>query len=182
MELQTLPQTYLIPATSQALNKALTTLAVLGLAHAEPQAVSNPAQAVFALVVQVPTIPVVHYFDLLALRPELLAERNKRTERPSHREVSGWNYGALEKLYPDAFLSSAAQAEFAASITDLVVHERIIQHFAKEGIVVQKITLSRPATEALGAGRFFPQQEGWYAFAEEARLLVPELATLLGAV
>jgi len=63
----------------------------------------------------------------------------------------------------------------------LVVRERIIQHFATQGIAVHKITLSKPAAEALGAGRFFPQ-DGWYAFAEEARPVLPELATLLGAV
>ncbi|HET9505634.1 MAG TPA: hypothetical protein VFO93_18970 [Hymenobacter sp.] len=181
MELPTIRQTYLLPATSQAINKALATLAALGLAYEEPHAVSSLTEALLALVVEVPTIPVVHRFELIELRHELVAERNKRTDRPSHREARGWNAGPLAVAYPDSFFSSAGQEVVAASITDLVVRERIIQHFATQGIVVHKITLSKPAAEALGAGRFFPQ-DGWYAFAEEARPALPELATLLGAV
>jgi len=181
MELRTIRQVYLIPATSQALNKSLATLAALGIAHEEPHTVGSSTEMMFALVVQVPTIPVVHHFDLLELRHELVEERKKRTERLSHREAVGWNYGEIATAYPDSFFSSAAQAELTFSITDLVVRERIIRHFALKGIAVQKITLSKPAAEALGAGRFFPQ-DGWYAFAEEARTAIPELATLLGAV
>ena len=181
MELQTIRQVYLLPATSQALNKALATLAALSIAYEEPQAVNRLTGTLVELVVQVPTFPVVHHFDLLELRHELIEERKKRTERPSHREAQGWSYGAIAVAYPDSFFSSASQADLTLSITDLVVRERIIQHFAAQGIAVQKITLSKPASEALGAGRFFPK-DGWYAFAEEARIAIPGLAALLGAV
>lgn len=181
MELQTTPQTYLVPATSQALNKALATLAALGLSHDEPRAASGPAQQLFVLVVQVPVIPVVHRFDLVELRGTLVDERKKRVERPSHREASGWNIEPLTSVYPDAFFSGPTQAALTYSVTDLVVREHIIKHFAEQGIAVQKITLSKPAAEVLGAMRFLSRDD-WYAFVEEARPLIPELATLLGAV
>jgi hypothetical protein len=181
MELQTSSQTYLVPATSQALNKALATLAALGLSHEEPRAANVPAQQFFTLVVQVPIIPVVHRFDLVELRSTLVDERKKRVERPSHREASGWNIEPLTSVYSDDFFSGPTQSALTYSITDLVVREHIIKHFSEQDITVQKITLSKPATEVLGAMRFLSQDD-WYAFVEEARPLLPELATLLGAV
>jgi hypothetical protein len=184
MELQTVPRTYLVPVNSQAINKALAALAALGLSHEMPRAVDNPAQTLFALVVQVPVIPVVHYFDLFTLRQEIITDRQKRTERPSHREASNWSYGngAIATAYPDAFFSPATQAGLTYSVTDLIIRERIIQHFAAQEITVQKITLSKPANEVLSAPRIFSQQDAWYAFVEEARPVMPELAVLLGAV
>ena len=182
MELNTISQTYLLPASSQILDKAFAVLKALGLKYESPRELSQSgADTLLQLEVTMPTIPVVHHFALQDLRQELTTKRTERLNRPSHREAREWSYGAITADYPDDFFSSAAELKLAAAITDLVVREHIIRHYAAQGISIHKITLSKPANEVLTAHRFF-QQDPWYALVEEARPVVADLATLLGAI
>lgn len=182
MELNTISQTYLLPANSPALGKALSVLKALGLKHESPRELSQlGVDTLLRVEVTMPVIPVVHYFALHDLRQELITKRAERLSRPSHREAREGSYGAIAAEYPDDFFSTAAELKLAAAITDLVVREHIIRHFAAQEIVVHKIALSKPANEVLTAPRFF-QQDHWYALVEEARPVVADLATLLGAI
>jgi hypothetical protein len=181
MELQTTPQTYLVPATSQALNKALTTLTALGIKYEEPHVPNSQTGPLLALEAHVPFFLVVHYLDLAEKRGELVTIRRERTERLSHREASSGNYGEIATTYEAGFFSAATQAQLVYAVTDLIVHEFVIRHFAAQGVSIQKVTLSKSANEALSAPRSSHYDE-WYAFAEEARPVVPGLAELLGAV
>lgn len=182
MELNTISQTYLLPASSHLLNKAVAVLKALGITYEPPRELSQAgADALLQLEVTMPVIPVVHYFALQDLRQELANKRAERLNRPSHREAREGSYGAIATEYPDEFFSSAAELKLAAAITDLVVREHIVRHFAAQGVVIHKIALSKPANEVLTAPRFF-QQDHWYALVEEARPVVADLATLLGAI
>jgi hypothetical protein len=181
MPLPVITQTYLLPANSRALNAAITILQALGLTYQAPTGYANDGAALVAVTVAVPAIPVVHYYSLQEERQDLLHKLQQRTNRPSHAEAQGWAYGDLAAIYPSTFFNDTARQEINHELADLLTREHVLQHFAAQHITPSRITFSTPPAEALLARRFFRDND-WYALVEEARLVMPELATLLGAV
>lgn len=180
MPLATLRQIYLLPLSSEQLNRATATLNALALKYELlPEAVSSTG-TLFRMAVEVPYAPVVHYYPLAPLLNDLYGQAYDRTERPSHREARGRAYGdALKEAYPSSFFDSSQDGEATRALTDLVAREHILRDFAARKVLVQKITFNKSIADILAADRE-PFLE-LYAFVEEARLLIPDLAGLLGA-
>ena len=181
MSFATLRQVYLLPLASEHLNRATTTLDALALKYELlPEAVSSIG-TLFRMAVEVPYIPVVHYYPLAPLLKELRGQAYDRTLRISHQEARGWAYGdTLQELYPSAFFNSNQDGESARALTEFVAREHILRDFAGRKVLVQKITFNKSIADILAAERIEPFLE-LYAFVEEARLLIPDLAGLLGA-
>lgn len=181
MPLSTLRQVYLLPLASEHLNRATATLDALALKYELlPEAVDRVG-TLFRMAVEVPYTPVVHHYPLAPLLNELYGQAYDRTQRPTHRDARGWAHGdALKELYPRDFFDTDRDGETAQALTELVAREHILRDFAARKLLVQKITFNKSIAEILATGRIMPFLE-LYAFVEEARLLIPDLAGLLGA-
>jgi hypothetical protein len=179
MSLTTISQVYLLPATSDYLNRACACLNALNLTYELLPDATGSREALFKLVVEVPFIPVVHLFEFDTMRSEILTQARELVSCPSHVQVRGWVSGEeLPLAYPPAFFAQTAEQALVLASAELLVRSRIIKHFPNQ--LIRKITFNKPLAESLGVARLFPGQEA-YAFVEEARLLLPDLAELLGA-
>lgn len=179
MSLPTISQVYLLPAASTSLNRACACLNALNLTYELLPEATGGQETLFRLVVEAPFVPVVHLFEFDTLRSEILAEAQELVSRPSHAKVRGWVSGEeLSVAYPPTFFVQNAEQALALATAELVVRSRIIKHFSNH--LIRKITFNKPLAESLGVARLFPGQEA-YAFVEEARLLLPNLAEIIGA-
>ena len=181
MPLATIRQIYLLPLTSEHLHRATAAVEALGLTYELLPEASDSRGTTTRLAVGVPTILVVHYYDFSAKRSELWSQAHKLVPRPTHAIVRGWVSGEdLPAIYPPVFFAQSTERDLALAAAELVVREHIIQEFAGQGIKVRKISFNKPIAEILGDARLFSGQEA-YALVEEARLLLPKLAEILGA-
>ena len=181
MSLATLRQVYLLPLASEHLNRATATLDALALQYELLPEAASSSGSLFRIAVEVPYTPVVHHYPLAQQLKELYGQAYDRTLRTSHRDARGWAYGeTLKTAYPSSFFDSDQDGKSARALTEVVAREHILRDFVARKILVQKITFNKSIADILAADRIDPFLE-LYAFVEEARLLIPDLAGLLGA-
>jgi hypothetical protein len=162
------------------LNNALAILDALELQHELlPDATGAPASAL-RLAVHAPFVPIVHVFELDNLWPELQKSVLERVDRPSHTEASRMAHeGALAVAHSNGFFADATQQQFVSDASGLIAREHILHEFKNKNMLAHRIVFNCSIAKSLTA-RKYSREDEVYALVEEAKLLLPNLADLLG--